>query len=350
MAEKKHDFTRTEIVAGLMVIFSVLVLVGFIAMLQGWQPPQEVHTYHARFRGTNGLGTNAAVYWGGLKCGKVESIAPDPEKQSLIRVTFSVDPIIPVNEMSVASIEQVSLTAERHLEISTGADDAPRIASGGEVKGISKGYGFIELPDLNGVIARVENTLDSGNKLVDDLIEMLGVDEAKKKEQAGKADFVRITRVLRTVNGTLSDARGMVGDLRSTIEEQRPNLTAILTKVQGIEDSAQTMVDELNAALAENRPLINSTLRNVDGLVGKVGSVVDGVAADLDGLVQTLQQTLDNARDLSGTANDFLQANRPDIEDIIQSLRDTVRNLQDFSRVLAEQPSAIVRGAKPVGR
>jgi len=350
MADKRHNFTRTEISAGLMVIVSVAVLAGFIAMVQGWEPPRDVHTFYCKFTGTNGLSENAGVYWGGLKCGNVDSIAPDPESQSQIRVSFSVEPGIPVNAMSVASVEQVSLTSERHLELSTGTDDAARLDPGSEVRANSKGYGFIELPDLNGVIDRVKQTLDSGRKLVEDLTEAIGVDDAKEKEEAGEAEFVRVTQLLGTVNGMLGEAEGMVVDLRDTIAAERPNITAILTKVQGIEDSAQEMVEELNGLIAENRPVINSALVGVDDVLGKVGGMVDSVAAELDSLVKVLEQTLGNVENLTGTANDFLESNRADLDDIVRSLKETVRNLEGFSRTLEEQPQSLVRGAKPTGR
>lgn len=353
MADKRHNFTRTEVMAGLMVAASVLVLAGFIAMVNSWEPPKETNDYTAKFTVTRGLNIGADVRFGGVKAGRVTGIAPDPADQSKIVVAFNLDPAMPVNTGSRASVESVSLTSDPHLEITTGLPDAPRLESGAELQGNSQGYGLIELPDLNGVIARVEATLDSARKFLDesltklaeDVREMLGVQEALKD-----GEMVRVADLFAQVDGTLGEIQGLANDLRETVDEQRPNLTAVVARVKDIEDSTLSMVTELDTLLKENGPVISNTLKGVEGIVGKVTGVVDGVAKDLNTVASALELTLSNTTALTGTANEFLQDNRPAIEDIIDSLRDTVRNLQDFSRTLADQPQSVLRGKVPEGR
>ena len=100
----------------------------------------------------------------------------------------------------------------------------------------------------------------------------------------------------------------------------------------------------------EVAPSYHNAVEGAQDIVGKVGGVVDGVAERLDTLAAAFEGTLVNTEGLSGEAWDFLEQNRDTIEDLVSDLRDTVRNLREFTRVLAEQPNAVLRGRAPQGR
>ena len=156
MPVEEHDFTATEIRAGLLVLVSFVILVGFIAAVRGCRPHDDsAKQYYATFTDISGLNAAADVRFGGVRVGRVTAIAPDAEDRSRIRVTVEVKGDIPVNEGSVASIEQVTMTAEKHLEITTGGADQPLHESGDTVSS-SPSHGLLDLPDLEGVVARLD--------------------------------------------------------------------------------------------------------------------------------------------------------------------------------------------------
>ena len=350
MAERKHNFTSTEIKAGVFVVISVLVLGGFIAAILGLRPPAETKTYYAMFRNTAGLNLGADVRFGGLKVGRVSHIAPDPADHSQIQVAVTVTHDTPVNTETVASIEQVSLTAEKHLELSTGDRESAPLPDGEAVKSLTKSGGLIDLPDLGGVITKVED-------LLDDLSAFLGVEEAEELEARGEEEFAKVSRVAADLRRTLDGGAALVQDVRDVIADQRPAIDDIVAKVRTIEDSVLEVLEEVQGMLEENRPALRDTLGNVQRGTGRIEEItaqasklVDGLTENIDALVSSLQQTLDNAGGLSGTARDFLDDNRPAIEDIIFDLRNTMRYLQDFSRTIAEQPESVIRGRAPAGR
>ena len=64
----------------------------------------------------------------------------------------------------------------------------------------------------------------------------------------------------------------------------------------------------------------------------------------------SLQATLQYLQDLGGNSSDMLDDQRPTIEEILVNLQETTRNLREFSRTLAEQPDALVRGKGKQGR
>jgi phospholipid/cholesterol/gamma-HCH transport system substrate-binding protein len=343
MPEKKHNFTGTEVLAGLLVVASVVTLVGFVVVIQGRRPKEEMKSYHARFANTIGLAPAANVRFGGVVVGKVTDIRPDDADQSLIRVDAEIRADVPVNAKSLGTIEQLSLTAERHLEISTGEPDAELLPPGSEVETLTKSASFVDMPDVDGVIKRVET-------LLDDVIDVLGVDEAKEKEEKGLEEFTKLTAIVNQVKGALDEGTGAIKDVRATLEENRPNLTAILEKAKGLEDGAKDLIDQLNGVLAENREPLNNSLIEVEALLKDAGAIVDGLANEIEALVKTLQDTLNNAEGLTGTAKQFLDDNRPEMESMLRDLQETLRYLKSFSLTLSQQPQSVIRGKAPDGR
>ena len=182
MPQKKNDFTKQEIMAGLLVLASVAVLAGFVAVITGMRPAEEHRTYFAEFTNTIGLDVGADVRFGGVKAGRVAEIVPNPEDRTSIRVRIELVPGTPVNAESVATIEQLSLTSPKHLDISTGSPDADLLEDQATLKSITKTGGLVEMPDLSGV-------LGDGEGLLADLRDMLGVQAAKKTAEATGEDM-----------------------------------------------------------------------------------------------------------------------------------------------------------------
>ncbi len=350
MPQKKHNFTRIEIQAGIMVLLAAAVLAGFIAVIKGYRPAVETAAYHTNFTKIIGLEEGAEVTYGGLAVGRVMAIHPNPADQTLIQVDFEVKPGTPINKESRATIEQISLTAPKHLEVSTGTEEAEPLPPGSAVEGRTLSGGFIELPDLDDVVSDVQT-------LLDDVIAFLGVEEAEEIEEKGGEKFARLVDIADDVRGALDEGTALVEGLRSTLDEQKPKIDKIVNKVIEIEDEAQKLVGDVNEMLAENREPLNSALMSVEDVMGQaqkiagdVQGIIGNVADELETLMEALQGTLNNAEGLSANARDFLESNRPAIEDMLLDLRDTVRYLRTFTRTLSEQPQSIIRGRAPEGR
>ncbi|MGC9054671.1 MAG: MlaD family protein, partial [Candidatus Hydrogenedens sp.] len=125
MNSKASEFTKKEIIAGFFILISIVVLVSFILLVRGYRPNAGTKIYYAKFKNTLGLDRGADVRFGGLKIGKVTDIYPDREDPSQVCVKLSISPEIVLNQKCIATVEQVSLTSARHLEISTGEANAP---------------------------------------------------------------------------------------------------------------------------------------------------------------------------------------------------------------------------------
>ena len=413
MATRKHNFTRTEIMAGLMVLVSVAVLAGFVVVIEQLQAKPEHKTLYARFTSTTGLGNNAVVRFGGLEVGRVSKVTFDPENQARILVEAHVSPDVPVNASSIASVEQVGLTTEKHLEITTGTQDALLVADGGEITNvINPAYGFVNLPDVDGLVGGSE-------LLIADLRDFLGVEAAKKAEAAGEDEMASIERIA-------SDVRKFLG-IKDAIEKAKAEggeavnivqLTEDLRKLLGVEDalaaetgggdefaSVTKITDDVRELLGVKQakakaaaggaapanvegiisdvggmlegydaqigtildkvpPLQDSATRaldgvaktvtdnkeEIDGIIANLNEITGTVSKDLEGLLGALEQTLVQVQNLTGETAELVHYNRPAIEDLIGDLGNTIQSLNVLLEELKSHPQSVLFGRPESGR
>jgi phospholipid/cholesterol/gamma-HCH transport system substrate-binding protein len=338
MPDKKHNFTWTEIKAGALVTGSAIILLVFIGAMLNWQDAGVVNRFFTHFTDIEGLNVGAEVRFGGLKAGKVVGIAPDggPDGgQSQIRVEFVMNPSVPVNAGSMAYITQRTLTSDKHLEVTTGADDAPLLAEGHVPSGVG---------GLFGQLAAVTENIEG---LFADVRALLGVED--RLAQSGEVSAT-IARLLEGVDTTITESESLVKDIRGVVADSKEDIDAILEKIQEVEVTAHELVRNLNGMIGENRNDIRGTIASVRQTTDSVNGLVARVTQDLETVMETLEQTLANAEVFSGEARSVLEVNRPAFEDLILDLRETVRNLKTFARTMADQPQAIIRGRELEGR
>jgi virulence factor Mce-like protein len=330
MPAKQHDFTATEIKAGILVLLSFFVLVAFLVAIRGCGPSEgEAKVYYAVFTDIGGLNRGADVRFGGVRVGRVTAIEPDPESRARIRVTAEVVGDVPVNRGSIASIEQVTLTTEKHLEISTGGDSQELHKSGDTLRSSAAG-GLFDIPDVGGVITRMETMLDAINAL-------LGAN------QTGQDGAVDLGEVLASFKTTLDEGAEVARSASAVIEDNRESIDQIVIQLAALEKTATDLMADLHQVVVENRSSIQGSFENLESLTSELNR-------RLDELVTTLQTTMVYLEDLGGNSADLMNEQRPTIEEMLLNLQEATRNLKEFSRILADQPDALIRGKGQQGR
>jgi phospholipid/cholesterol/gamma-HCH transport system substrate-binding protein len=332
----KNDFTATEIRAGTLVLISLVILVAFVAAIRGCRPPDRTaKQYNATFANIGGLNNRADVRFGGVKVGRVVAIEPDPDNRAEIRVTVEVAGDVPINRGSLASIEQITLTAEKHLEISTGDPSAELHESGDKITS-RPSAGLLDLPDLEGVALRLESLLDS-------VTVMFGGTPVGEGVVHGGEDIVDLAELSAALEATLNESTGAVREVNTLIAENRQGIDDIVTKLAKLEEVATELLTQLNAAVSENRQPLNATVQNLQQLTEQASTSLEELASSLSATLRYLQ-------DAGGNASDLIDDQRPTIEEILINLQETTRNLKVLSQTLADQPNALIRGTKPHGR
>ncbi len=270
--------------------------------------------------------------FGGVKVGMVTAIEPDPDDRSMIRVTAEVDGDVPVNRDSVASIAQITLTAEKHLEISTGNTTAELLQSGDSLTARSGSGGFFDVPDLEGMVARMEVLLDSVTQLMGGT-PVGGTDR----------DIVDLAEVTAALEATFDESTETVREFRGVIADNREGLAEVIERLATLEETATLLMTQINAVVTDNRVPLNETMVNLQ-------QITDEASEQLEALLASLSVTLQHFQDMGGNASDLLDDQRPTIEGILLNLEETTSNMRRLSETLADQPSALVRGARAQGR
>jgi phospholipid/cholesterol/gamma-HCH transport system substrate-binding protein len=337
MLAKKHEFTMTELKAGLTVIVGAAVFVLFLAAISGMRPEGKTVAFATEFVDTGGLNVGGDVRFGGMKVGRVTSIAPSPKDHSLIRVDFKIDAKVPLNEACQTTISSVSIASDKHLEILTGAKDAALLAEGALVPARP---GANDMFVAVGQVAEAVKNVLGEDGLIGDLRTMLGV-KAAEKDPAKK--LVPLSELLANVDKTVGEGKDLVVDMRGMVAERRKDLEQILKRVQDVGDGAKDLVGHLNGMLDENRG-------DIRGAVAGARKTIDRLAADMEEITKRLAAVLRNLESLSGETGDLVARNRPYLEDVLQDLREMMRNLKRFSEILSAQPHALIRGSTPEGR
>jgi len=342
MNPKASEFTKKEIIAGFFVVISVIVLVSFILLVRGYRPNAGTKIYYTKFKNTLGLDRGADVRFGGLKIGKVTDIYPDNEDPSQVCVKLAVSPEIVLNQKCIATVEQVSLTSARHLEISTGEANAPKLEDGSIIPSINKTGSLVELPDFSSTITKVE-------KLLEDLTDFLGMDELRKAE-ATKETKARVTELTQQISGTLEKGADFIEELNSLVKEQKPQIADILKNIQDIEKDTKKVVEQVNTVISENRGSIHDSLKSVKDILAKVQTISDNSADDLEKILNNIEKITGNVDNLSSEAKTWMNKNRRNIDELILDIKETIRNLRLLSQTLAEQPQSILTGKIPGGK
>jgi ABC-type transporter Mla subunit MlaD len=123
---------------GVFVIVSLLVLGATVYFVRTTQEVrgQVVHTTGLSEAG--GLASGTPVLFAGIRVGQVVSVRPSPADPTRIEVTFAVKAGTPVNEQSIARVGHVSLMGGPALFLTSGSNNARRLAQGEVVRSGSR--------------------------------------------------------------------------------------------------------------------------------------------------------------------------------------------------------------------
>ncbi|HOK09526.1 MAG TPA: MlaD family protein [Candidatus Hydrogenedens sp.] len=342
MNSKAVEFTKKEIIAGLFVLISIIILIAFILTVRGYRPYAGTKIYYTKFKNTLGLDRGADVRYGGLKIGKVIDIFTDPEDITQVCVKIAVAPNIILNQKCVATVEQVSLTSARHLEISTGDAQAPVLEEGGLIASVNKSGGIVELPDFSSTIAKVE-------QLLDDLTDFLGMERTRTAEASGE-NRPRVSDLTKQINDTLSEGKDFITELKNLMGEQKPHITEIVKNVTDIEKDVKKLLEQVNAVIAENRGPIRDSMNSIKEVLTRVQTLSEKTADDLETILANVEEITSNVDTLSSEARNWIGKNRRNLDEVMLDLKETIRNLRILSQTLAEQPQSLITGKIPGGK
>jgi phospholipid/cholesterol/gamma-HCH transport system substrate-binding protein len=282
-------------------------------------------SFRTYLRNASGMEPGTPVLFGGITVGQVSSVRPDQADPTRIEIAFDVKLGTPVNAKCLAEIGNVSLMSSPALAISTGSNEAPRLAAGAVV------------PSQ----------------------ETMSLDELQRK-LAVLADSAQATLALvgSDVNNLTGDGRQLLSNLNDiTGPTNRKHITNVIS-------NTDTMIADLSPQLKQISGQALKLTKDADGLVAKMGPTIDNANATISNANQTitafrepgqgdlaeLQKTLVETRGLIRDLQMVVRANAQNTTYTIENLRMITDNLSDLTESVKERPWSLVRIKQPKDR
>src|SRR5271170_4042472 len=265
------DGKKEQAFVGLFVLVAVALLLVTIFSLTGFFSRAQPQ-FHARFPFAGGLEPGAEVrYSGGPKDGRVTGVAIDPNDPSMIDVTFSVDPKVPVKTDSHVKIESLSPLGDNHLEIVPGTASAPPAQPGSYLT--ADPY-----VDFNALTAKLSALAPDAQQLLHSLNERV----TELKVTISRVNDLLNDQNRANISVSIAEARGMLTENRAQIKATIANLNAASAKVAPLLDNLKATSDNAN-----------KTIGHVDTLIGDNGPEIHKSILELQAALAKLNQLAD---------------------------------------------------------
>ncbi len=301
----------TEAKVGAFVLGCFSILAFTIIYLINAQFSGETAPYETYLRYAGGLEPGAQVLFGGIQVGKVTAVRPWKEDPTRIEILLEVKKGTPLNEKSVAKLGLVSIMNSAALSITTGSNQAKRLAPGSAIPSQ-------EAASLDEIAGKMATVADSANDL--------------------------ITQAQGELKGISGDARDLLANLTTvTGPPNQRRIQAVLDHVNGILATEGPKIDRISDKLVVLSQHADDTIENVNGTVTDVREPVKKDLAEL-------QNTLVEARSLLANMQVIIRANDSKIDDTVENLRLATDNLDQLTDSLKQRPWSLVRIKQPKER
>jgi phospholipid/cholesterol/gamma-HCH transport system substrate-binding protein len=314
-----------EVKVGAFVLLCAAVLCGTIYFVSYAKFNGAHVRYRTYLRNAPGMEPGTPVLYGGITVGQVSSVRPDQADPTRIEIAFDVKQGTPVNAKCIAEIGSVSLMSSPALAISTGSNEAPRLAAGAVVPS--------------------QETMS-----LDELQRKLGV----------LADSTQstLTTVGTDINNLTGDGRHLLANLNDiTGTTNRKHIANVIS-------NTDTMIADLSPQLKQISGQALKLTKDADDLVAKMGPAIDNANATISNANQTitafrepgqadlaeLQKTLVETRGLIRDLQVVVRANAQNTTYTIENLRMITDNLNDLTESVKERPWSLVRIKQPKNR
>jgi phospholipid/cholesterol/gamma-HCH transport system substrate-binding protein len=301
----------TEAKVGAFVLGCFSILAFTIAYLINAQISRSTVPYRTYLRYAGGIEPGTAVLFGGIAVGEVKAVESWQSDPTRIEILFNVSKNTPLNEESVARLGVVNLMNGPVLSISTGNNDAKRLAPESPIPSQ-------ETPSLDEIADKMVAVADNSNGLII---------EARGELREINSDATVLLANLNTMTGKPNQQRiqAVLDNVNETLAEERPKISRLADQLNTLAQQSDATIQNVNGTITDAR----EPLRN-----------------DLTELEATLRQT----RALLGDVQTMVRANDDRFDDTMENLWTATENLDQLTDSLKQRPWSLIRIKQPKER
>jgi phospholipid/cholesterol/gamma-HCH transport system substrate-binding protein len=298
-------------------IIGFTVLATIIVMLLGAKITEKRDNYTISYEDTSvaGLQIGGAVLFRGIRLGRVEDIQIDRENINAIIVHISLRHGTPIKADQTATLVGIGITGLKQIELAGGTNEAPFLEPGGR---ILAGRGLFE-----SIGDRAEVLTLKVEAIIDNIIEI-----------TNPQNQLKIESILNSIEVMLSESQQPVVKTMSNISEISQQLNVAMV-------SATEIMENINEAFGEDR-LVN-IVKSTEKMMSDIAEI------DLTQINETferLNESIARTNVTIGRVESLLHRSSPDISAALVELRETLESLNEFSRLIAEDPSILIRSRR----
>lgn len=338
------NLTRAEKVRlGVFVGSSTAILAAVVITLAGLKAFERRDEYRVRFAdNVGGLEVSAQVKYQGLRVGRVDAMRIAPDEPTKIEVVMSLEQGTVLYEGTTASMEASGLTGLKVVNLTPGDPRGKVLPPGsvlatqaslfdritGQAEAITVKVETIanQLTGWTGPEnrARVEAVLDNLAKLTASADRL--VSEVREP----------LTSALEEVAKSGHSVRATADATTKTLDELRGELKLTLVAARGTLDESKRVLAALDDK--QLRETVGAASSSMRALEQRLSSAELGTTIDRTGRAMAKLATL--MEDLELT----VRAGREDVVMSLKHVRQATEDLREFSRIIAQDPSILVRG------
>lgn len=285
---------------GVFVITGIVLLAVFTAIPLGLKLTDRYNTYIAFFEGESlsGLEQGAVVKFNGVPIGKVEKISYSPSDLSRVHVEFKIQEDFPMKVDMVATSGSMGITGLKYVEITGGSNESELLKPGSEIP--------TRISTISSITGKAESIVAKIELLLNHLNQISNPDSLRS-----------IKTILDNVADITYNVKGFVKESAPQINGIASSSQNILTKIDNIASDVKLLTGSFSSTISAKR--INSTLNEIDS-------------------------TVISLKNLSIDLSLMIRQSREDFIVGMENIREATENANQLTKILAENPSLLLRG------
>lgn len=284
---------------GVFLVAGALLTALFIAIPLGLRMKNTFNDYIAYFEGESlsGLEQGAVVKFSGVPIGKVDKISYLPSDLSRVRVTMKIQDDFPMKEDMVATTGAMGITGLKYIEVTGGTNNAKPLKPGSELPTKVSMFSTIT-GKAESIVAKIELLLNHLNVI------------------SNPDSLKGIKNILDNVATITEDVRGFVAETRPDIKAVASSTSDLISRIDSIAGDIKVITTTVSGSISNDR--LSRTFAQIDSAAKSLQTVAEDIAL-------------------------LVRQSREDISVSMQNIRDASENANQLTRVLAENPSLLLK-------
>jgi phospholipid/cholesterol/gamma-HCH transport system substrate-binding protein len=287
---------------GVFVTAGTALLLLFSAVPLVLQLANREKKYFAYFEGESlsGLEQGAIVKFHGVPVGKASRITYDPRNLLRVKVEMLIQEDFPLKTDMYCQTGAMGITGLKYVEIMGGTNEAPLLKANSEIPS--------RMSMMANITGKAEVIVGKIELLLNHLTRLTNPDS-----------LASIKSIVDNVASITDDVHDFIKNVRPRIETSTRALEDIVTRVDSISRNLEVVTGEASKTIQS----------------GQIQSIV----ASADTAAQALKEA-------SGDISVVVKQSREDIRVSMDNLREALQNANELTKVLAENPSLLLKGEK----